>query len=276
MRGRCGALAALITVVSLIAAVAPSHAGGRAVVGVTPEGETCFLGGADGANFIAAEQIVPSLGYSQAYTLITLSGTLREVSAVGPAELTETGDCEASYGVELALEDDQPGVFAVAVSGHEADVKSLLPKALAVKEPDERARQVLTDHLKAAGIAEPELKFKQVLSVDLDGDGQDELVINAARIGNDGAVAGDYSVLLVAGREKVIPIRSDVVAAAEASSEEQAASLLNNQIVAILDIDADGKYEIVTYSAFDFGDGWDAAAIRGDRAEHVLWCGCGG
>ncbi|WP_137390908.1 hypothetical protein [Rhodoligotrophos defluvii] len=269
------ALAGALVLIGIAASTAPAQAAVRAVVGVTPEGETCFLGGAQAGSFLSAEQVARQASFNQPYVLANLTGLLQQVTAIGMPALTETGDCEASYMVELALAEGQPGAFAVALSGSESEAKALLPASISLEKPDGRARRVLGDHLEAAGLAKPELKFKQVISVDLDGDKRDELIVNAAHLGEEGAGPGDYSVLLVVKGDEVIPIHSDVVPPEDQQSEILPA-LLDNEVVAVVDLDGDGIFEIVNYSAFDFGDGWELVSLKQGKAKHLLWCGCGG
>lgn len=266
-------LLAAFTAAGMLAMSAPAEAASKALVGITPEGDSCFLGGAANGAFVPPEQIVPQLGPNQSYVLVDLGGVIREVASIGAAELTETGDCEASFKIELALEADEPGKFVVALSGDANGLDGLLPKDVRVEQPDDEARETLSTHLRQAGIPEPELSIKQLLTVDLDGDGKSERIINAARIGAEGVAEGDYSVLLVQNEDAVIPIRSDVVTK---TSQDEMQALLDNEVVAVIDLDRDGQFEIVSYSAFDYGDGWDAVTIRDGEAAPVLWCGCGG
>ncbi|MGF7158873.1 hypothetical protein FHS85_000483 [Rhodoligotrophos appendicifer] len=242
------------------------------LMGVTSDADTCFIGGSEKGLFGDASQIVPKLAINQIYTLVDLTGPLREVAALGQPVLNDAGDCDASYTVELALEEGQPGKFAVAVSGATADVEKLLPAKVTTREPDDQVRQILADYLKQAGLPAAELSFQQILSVDLDRDGQDDLIINASLIGKDEIAQGNYSVLLLKQGETIIPVHSEVVA----TPPEEPPSLLQNRVVAIVDVDGRGPYELVVFSFFDYGDGWDITAVVDGKARPVLWCGCGG
>ncbi len=69
-----------------------------AVIGVTPEGQTCFIGGAMRGIIAEPEAIVQSLKHKDAYTLVRLDKTRGEGWAVGaPERIEDGGDCESSY-----------------------------------------------------------------------------------------------------------------------------------------------------------------------------------
>ncbi len=248
-----------------------------AVIGVTPEGQTCFIGGSMRGIIAEPDAIVQSLKHKDAYTLVRLDKTRGEVWAVGaPERIEDGGDCEASYLQDLTFTNDQLGLFQIALKGKPDEVRAKLP-ANFVRLPtkDEDYQKLLERHLTDKGLVNPKVAIKQLLAADIDGDGRQETFINAMNSERGDEKRGEYSMILMrretAGKEELIELRSSI-----SMKDEKAPSLLvEHTIVAVVDVDGDGTAELVVYGAFAFGEGWEVLKIKGKSAEQVLVCGCG-
>src|SRR5690606_37101290 len=111
---------------------------------------------------------------------------------------------------------------------------------------------------------------------DLDGDGAKDLLINAINTTRTTARKGEYSVLLVQKNTRTgtqtVEISSDIMT----EDIDEPSPLWENTVVGIVDINGDGGMEVVIYSAFAYGDGWQVIRVRDGETEQVLSCGCGG
>ena len=248
-----------------------------ALIGVTPEGQTCFIGGSMRGIIAEPDAIVQSLKHKDAYTLVRLNKTSGEVWAVGPPERIEDGgDCEASYLQDLTFTNDQLGLFQIALKGKPDDVRAKLPaNFIRLPTKDEEYQKLLERHLTGKGLVNPKIAIKQLLAADVDGDGRQETFINAMNSERGDEKRGEYSIILmrreIAGKEELVELRSSI-----SMKDEKAPSLLvEHTIVAVMDVDGDGNSELVIYGAFAFGEGWEVLKIKGKSAEQVLVCGCG-
>lgn len=248
-----------------------------ALIGVTPEGQTCFIGGTMRGIIAEPDAIVQSLKHKDAYTLVRLDQTRGEVWAVGPPERIEDGgDCESSYLQDLTFSNDQLGLFQIALKGKPDDVRAKLPSNfIRLPTKDEDYVKLLERHLIDKGLESPKVVIKQLLAADIDGDGHQETFINAMNSERRDEKRGEYSIILmrreVAGKEELVEVRSAI-----SMKDEAAPSLLvEHTIVAVMDVDGDGNSELVMYGAFAFGEGWEVIKISGKSAEQVLVCGCG-
>ena len=248
-----------------------------ALIGVTPEGQTCFIGGTMRGIIAEPDAIVQSLKHKDAYTLVRLDQTRGEVWAVGPPERIEDGgDCESSYLQDLTFSNDQLGLFQIALKGKPDDVRAKLPpNFVRLPAKDEDYSKLLERHLIDKGLESLKVVIKQLLAADIDGDGNQETFINAMNSERGDEKRGEYSIILmrreIAGKEELVEIRSAI-----SMKDEAAPSLLvEHTIVAVMDVDGDGNSELIMYGAFAFGEGWEVVKISGKSAEQVLVCGCG-
>ncbi|MEM8648208.1 MAG: hypothetical protein AAGF86_17955 [Pseudomonadota bacterium] len=248
-----------------------------ALIGVTPEGQTCFIGGTMRGIIAEPDAIVQSLKHKDAYTLVRLDQTRGEVWAVGsPERIEDGGDCEASYLQDLTFSNDQLGLFQIALKGKPDDVRAKLPaNFIRLPTKDEDYVKLLERHLIDKGLESPKVAIKQLLSADIDGDGRQETFINAMNSERGDEKRGEYSIILmrreIDGKEELIEVRSAI-----SMKDEAAPSLLvEHTIVAVMDVDGDGNSELIMYGAFAFGEGWEVVKISGKSAEQVLVCGCG-
>jgi hypothetical protein len=132
--------------------------------------------------------------------------------------------------------------------------------------------------LKANGIATPEVNLAQVLEADLNGDGIVENVVVATRMtlsesGNPSpdAAAGDYSLIAVVGKDgtPVVVVGEYHPQAAEFSAPGM------NKLIDLLDLNDDGKLEIIVSSMYYEGGSTLVYADTDGKFELVMGAGCG-
>lgn len=108
-------------------------------------------------------------------------------------------------------------------------------------------KQAVIDWLTAEGISAPQLDVLRVFRVDIEGDGVDEIFINATHLDESQHTtkAGDYSIILmrkVVGNEAVtLPILGDVYH----SQEIEITFPLTYSLANFIDLNQDGVLEVV-------------------------------
>jgi hypothetical protein len=126
--------------------------------------------------------------------------------------------------------------------------KVSVPAALDISTDDPVYSQMVSEWLQQQGISPAKLNITRILRVDLEGDGIDEVLVNATYYASTAmpvTQAGDYSVLLlrkVSGKDVVtIPIVAEYYAVnATAATYPNTFSLDQ-----VLDLNLDGRMEII-------------------------------
>jgi hypothetical protein len=247
------------------------------VLGVTPEGETCMMGGALRNVIAEPDVLVEFMQHKQIYTLINLGDTRGEVMAIGAPETPEqSGDCEQSHIQELTLSPDQLGLLQIAVKGSVANAKNRIPRSLKRIDLQSKAhRELVKNYLIKAGLENPDVRLRQVIETDIDGDGKPETIINALNSAYGNMAKGEYSLVLLVRGELDNPQIIDVHKEITMDDAAEPSMIVAQTIVSALDIESDGKMELVLFGAFAFGEGWQVLRVRAKNTEQILFCGCG-
>ena len=136
-------------------------------------------------------------------------------------------------------------------------------------------RQFLREH----GLRNPVVHISQIIAVDLDGDGQEEFVISATHYkgGNnipDESTANTYSFVMI---ERIVDGKANAqLVDGEFYPQAKPDAAPNRfEIVALLDLNGDGKIDLVLRSAYYEGDEISVHEYRPGEAKKVLSVGCG-
>lgn len=249
-----------------------------AIIGVSREGNSCVIGGGHNKKLLDGKAIAKFLKHKQVFSLSTLLEPKEQVWTVGrPKPLGGEKECEGQFGQELTFIPDSLKADMIAIKGHRDVVMSLLPKSLKLKDPkDEAYIKTVREFLIKKGLPKPEVKIKQVIEVDLNGDGKMDMLINAANAEHGETKQGEYALVLAvfgdSDTQQVIPLNAEITTKATPGPSV----IWENNIVSILDLDNDGHPEIILYGWFFFGDGWEVFTIKDNMAKRSLICGCGG
>ena len=162
-----------------------------------------------------------------------------------------------------------------------------MPRKVQILDPTQKVYvDAVGDFLKTKGIAEPKVKIENILRVDLDGDGEEEVLISATNYpGKDNAVpmrspAGSYSMVVlrrvISGKVETQLVAGEFHPNAYASSDESSFDAPNAyKVTAVLDLDGDGKLEIVVSSQYYEGEATTIYRCDPKKIEAVLDAGCG-
>ena len=235
---------------------------------------------ADG-KWIKADEAAKELPGESTYQVYRLTEAVGE-SKGGKPKPSEEDVCSDVLTVSLSPKPEK-GVIALAAPWN------ALPRKPRVTDTKQQVYvDAVRDFLKTKGIAQPKVKIDNILRVDLDGDGEDEVLISATNyFSNDNHVptrspAGSYSMVLlrrvVAGKVETQLVEGEFYPKAyPAPTEDDASFNAPNayKVVGTFDLDGDGKLEIVVHSQYYEGEMTTIYQCDPKKAEAVLSVGCG-
>ena len=157
-----------------------------------------------------------------------------------------------------------------------------LPRAPRVLDPRQKTYESLARAvLDEKGFRKTPINLAQVYAVDLDGDGQEEIVFSATRPFKEfpmEPVVGWYSFVAVShvvdGKNRVTVIEGDFTPN-KASVNESPYPPQLSVIKGILDFDGDGRMEILIGGGYYEGGGYILYKIEGDKAKALMGYTCG-
>jgi hypothetical protein len=249
-------------------AAAPAEPGAPATPALRPivdAGEAQLFGAVAGGRWLPADSAAPMIREGTTYQLYTLTRRLGEQQsgAAGPPAETCTNPTVEITGVQQAQED------IIAVGGE----WNALPRVPSRQSTEQHEyHQVLAQWLQARGIADPTVNLTQLLRVDLEGDGAEEVLIaaNLLRGAGTSALAGDYSVVLlrrvVGGEVQTLPLAHEYYPDGCIAVCAPAA----RRIAAVLDLSGDGVMEVVLAWQDYEGRGKTIYRVEDTRVEEVL------
>lgn len=248
-----------------------AHAAEEAPVAVIALSSNCLIGGTTAGRWIDAIRMAELLKGGERYRLFGVKGFIGEVRGEKPkAAPPEEEPCSDLREVSVNPSPDKDA--SIAIGGQ----WNALPRPVQVLSNSIAAyRDVLARVLAQNGIKSSDAAPAQTLRVDLDGDGTMEVLIAASNHSGlaTAAKAGDYSVVLL---QKIVKgaVRSIPVVSQYHQTAKEFAAVDQYRIVAVLDVDGDGKMEIVVHGHFYEGDWTTIYSVAGEKMQEVMTCGC--
>jgi hypothetical protein len=260
--------------VLLICARASSAADLHPIVEV-PSGY--LFGAISDGKWIKADEAAKLIGDETTYRVYGVTQALGEAKAGKPKP--EEVPCEATLAVSLSPKPEK-GVIAIAAPWN---ALSRTPKVI---DPTQKAYvDAVRAFLKTKGIDEPKVKIDNILRVDLDGDGEEEVLISATNyFGKGGHVpmrspAGSYSMVLlrrvVAGKVESQLVEGEFHPKAYVRMEDSFDAPNAYKVIATLDLDGDGKLEVVVGSNYYEGEAITIYRCDPKKVEALLSVSCG-
>ena len=239
-----------------------------------------FFGATKDGKWIKADEAAKALPEETTYRIYGLTESLGE--AKGGKAKAEDVPCEETLFVGLSSK-PEAGVVALA-----APWNALPRKPLVLDTAQQVYLDAVRDFLKTKGLDQPKVKIDNILRVDLDGDGEDEVLISATNyFRKDESVpmrspAGSYSMVLlrrvVAGKVESQLIEGEFYpnpypkAAADEGRFDAPSAY---KVIGVLDLNGDGKMEVVIGSHYYEGEMTKIYQCSPKKAEAVLSVGCG-
>ena len=239
-----------------------------------------LFGAISDGKWIKADETAKSIGHETTYRVYGLTQALGD--AKGDKPKPANGPCEETLAVSLSPETEK-GVIAIAAPWN------ALPRKPQVTDPTQKTYvDAVREFLRTKEIDQPKVKIDNILRVDLDGDGEDEVLISATNyFRKDDSVpmrspAASYSMVLlrrvVAGKVETQLIEGEFYPKAypKAAQEEGRFDAPNAyKVIATLDLDGDGKMEIVVGSNYYEGEAITIYRCDPKKCEALLSVGCG-
>jgi hypothetical protein len=260
----------LLSVVTLFSAVFSAVADLHPIVEVE---SGYFFGATENGKWIKAEKAANSVSDVTVYRVYSLTEQLGETEGSKPAALEDV--CMETMSVSLSPR-PETGVIALAAPWN------ALPRKPRVADATQQVYiDAVRDFLKARGIKDPKVKIKRILRVDLDGDGEDEVLLSATNYlsAEDEEVPasspeGSYSIVLlrrvVAGKLKTQMIAGEIHADAKHFNAPNWYDL-----AAVLDLDGDGNLEVVVHSHYYEGGATTIYRCEPAKIRPLLEVECG-
>jgi hypothetical protein len=269
----------------LIATCLPLIVSGAAAADLHPivEVQSGYLFGATiNSKWIKSEEAAKAISDERTYQIYRLTQSLGEAKGAKPKP-SEEEVCSDVLTVSLSSTPEK-GVIALAAPWN------ALPRKVQILDATQQVYvDAARDFLKTKGIDKPQVKIESTLRVDLDGDGEEEVLISATNYfeKDEGAPmrspAGSYSMVLlrrvIAGKVETQLVEGEFHPKAYPGkgTDDDASFDAPNvyTVVAVLDLDGDGKMEVVVAS--NYYEGGETTIYRCDpkKVEALLSVSCG-
>ncbi len=244
--------------------VAAQEAGGGSITGY-------LLGGWSKDGWLHDQEAARLLKGGETYRFYNLTGELGEAPGKPPASLGET--CSQSFGVTF----DTAPACAGGIVGVGGQVKAM-PRQIKLLGTDQEVyKKAAAAILRQKGIRRPEVNLTQVIRVDLEGDGKEEVLVSATHYGEglrSRANPGDYSLIFLRrmsqGRVVTRIIEGDFFPMGLKFGAPG-----EHRVGAILDLNGDGVMEIVLFGRYYEGDWVTVYRIEGGKVVKLFSVGCG-
>ncbi len=231
-----------------------------------------LLGASSGQKWIKAERAAKEFKAGTSFRLYSLTS---EVGTTEGGEVHPEEDVCPETQVVSTLKTPESAVIGLAAPWN------ALPRPVRVTDTGQAVyraavRSFITEH----GLKNPEVKITQILRVDLDGDGEEEVLISATNYSSEDGSAptsgrkGDYSFVLLR-RMRAGKVETKLVAGEFYRSAKTSDTPYVHRVAAILDLNGDGKMEVVVTSNYYEGGTTTVYRCTPTKVEEVLSVACG-
>lgn len=264
----------------VLLSLAVSSAAQSRVVPIVEMRVAGLLGGVENGKFLDAKTTAEKLAAEQRYTIFPPGGKTESLLLKKP--INEADVCDGFFGIDYeGIESDARyknlGVALGAGFGWKPQPRAVKRIAL-----DNAAYvKIMNDFLRTKRIRTPLAKLNRAFSVDLDGDGRDEIVLAATRVDRyfqprpKRKTYDAYSVVLI--RKSVGGKMRNIVV--DGSFDPQTDAIYDGYVYDIssfVDLNGDGRMEIIEYGEYYEGSGISVFQLVGNKAVSVdvLGAGC--
>jgi hypothetical protein len=241
-----------------------------------------FFGGSENGKWIKADQAAKSTGKKTTYQVYSLTKQAGQITAGKPKSVDEP--CPDTLTVSLSSK-PKDGVIGLAATWNALPRKPLIADAT-----QSVYVEAVRDFLKSHGIADPQARITRILRVDLDGDGEEEVLISATNYFTedksehsaapfpeapiDSPRPGSYSIVIL---RRVVDgnVQTKLVAGEVYPKPDEPVAPNVYQVAAVLDLNGDGKLEVIVHSFYYEGGQTTIYRCQPDKIEEVLSVDCG-
>jgi hypothetical protein len=228
-----------------------------------------LLGGSQNGKWLTAEMVAPAIGKRTAMIFVNTKGVKSD------AILNNTGE---DYGAcpenkMMRLEPETASGFAVGANAG-WNLVPRTPKSIAVT--DKTYRRVAAEFLRAKGISKTKINLRQIVRIDLDGDGSAEVLMtgNFYKKGvMEAQTPGDYSFALLRKIEGK-RVRNILITGEFFTRRAYYDPPNTREILAVADLNGDGRMEIVLDTHYYEGNWKQVFEIDGTKLTKVLEAAC--
>jgi len=232
-----------------------------------------FFGASDNGKWIKPDQAAKSIANETTYQVYSLTEKVGQITAAKPTSAEEP--CPDTLMVAVSSK-PKDGVIGLA-----AQWNALPRKPVIVNTTQPVYVNAVRDFLKSHGIGDPKVRITRILRIDLEGDGEEEVLINATNYFEKGEEApihsprrGSYSIIMLrrvaAGKVQTQLVAGELYSKADASNAPNI-----YKIAAILDLNGDGKLDVVVDSFYYEGGETTIYRCEPEKIEAVLSVACG-
>lgn len=232
-----------------------------------------FFGASENGKWIKAEQAAKSLANKTTYQIYSLTKQVGQITAAPPISGEEP--CPDTLMASLSPK-PKDGVI-----GLDAPWNALPRKPIIADTTQPVYAEAVRDFLKASGITDPKVRITRILRIDLEGDGEHEVLINATNYFSpqdeapiEAPKRGSYSIVMlrrvVAGKVRTQLVAGEIYSKSDASNAPNI-----YKIAAVLDLNGDGKLEVIVHSFYYEGGQTTIYRCEPDKIEAALSVECG-
>jgi hypothetical protein len=231
-----------------------------------------FGGSADG-KWIKAEKAAKSMKGRTSFRVFGLTQEVGKATGDKPKS-PKAEACPDMLTVSLPSTPND-GVIALSAPWN------ALPRKPQIADPTQQVYvDAVREFLESRRISDPKVKITRILRVDLDGDGEEEVLINATNyftkdndVSSDKPALGSYSIVLlrraVAGKVQTELVAGEVYAKDESTTPNV------YEVPAVLDLNGDGKLEVIVHSQYYEGSATTIYDCSGGKCKAALSVECG-
>ncbi len=233
----------------------------------------CLLGGKLGDRWLNPKEAAGLLRGGEAYQLYTMTRFVGTATGSKPNKTEEPALPEFVVQMTTPSRVQREDILAI---GGDWNALPRVPR-LASTEQD-IYKEAIAEVLRSKGMKNPKVKLTQVIRIDLDGDGVEEVLITAdtyaKKLYSHLQKKGSYSLVLlrklIHGKVENLIIEADFFRATPNHGVP-----MRYRVGAVLDVDGDGVMEIVLHGMYYEGGGTSVHRVEGDGVIKVLVAGWG-